>query len=427
MKNRTDSVVNLYLESDSSVTWKVDGIGFSFPPEISVDPGDSLFLVEKSVTVSDFRNAMQINPDVQTFNFDGQLKNSTEIISIMKPIAVENDTLNPYVWVNLEKVEYDDDIPWPVTADGDGYALQRLEEEDFANDVSNWGTILNTLPDANAGVDRRVRINSSVTLDGSRSYDPQDNPLTYQWELITKPSESTAQLTSTSLMQPGITPDKQGLYTFTLLVNNGQVQSTPSFVSLYAYQNRKPYAIIDANGSIAHVDEAIPLNGKRSYDPDFEEIFYYWEVVNKPEESIAEIQSSESKVASFTPDVTGYFQFSLIVNDGELYSSSYLVGYNVRPSVGNSFNNLTNKIQVYPNPTHGDITIDLNLITSTSIDVSLLDINGREVYSNHLSNFPAGSEEFSINMNDLQLEEGLYILQIQSDAITANEKILFIK
>jgi len=427
LKNRTDSIINLYFEGDTSVTWKIDGINFCFPPAVSVGPGDSLYLIEKIAPVEAFRTALQINPAVQIYCYSGRLKNSGDIISIMKPILVESDTSSPYSWVNLEKVEYDDASPWPAIADGDGYALQRLDEEAFANDATSWGTMLSTLPDADAGVNKRVRLNSSATLDGSHSYDPQGHPLTYQWMLNTKPAESTTQLSENTAMQPQITPDKPGQYALSLSVNNGQTQSTPSYVSLYAYENKRPYALTRISSSIVHLNETITLNGSRSYDPDFEQIFYSWETVNKPETSDAEIASPEAEITTFTPDVIGNYQFHLTVNDGELYSSPWLVSFNVLPALGLNINNLSETIQIYPNPTNGDLFIGIANGTGSSIELSLFDINGREIYLHHFANLSAGSRELLVRMNDLQLEEGLYIIRIQSDSFTRTDKVLYIK
>jgi hypothetical protein len=44
-------------------------------------------------------------------------------------------------------------------------------------------SLLNQAPVANAGLDRNVLAGSLVVLDGSGSFDPDGNPIAYDWEI----------------------------------------------------------------------------------------------------------------------------------------------------------------------------------------------------------------------------------------------------
>ena len=109
LRNRTDSVVDLFHAKDSTISWEVDGTGFRFPPAISLDPGDSLYLVEKNMSPQWFREAMNLTPGVMVFNFPGTLRNSSEKISLQCPVLVSSDTSDRYALATLEGVEYADD------------------------------------------------------------------------------------------------------------------------------------------------------------------------------------------------------------------------------------------------------------------------------------------------------------------------------
>jgi len=66
---------------------------------------------------------------------------------------------------------------------------------------------------------------SIVTLDGSRSCDPHDWPLTYTWSLAEKPAGSAAVLSGSSDELRTFTADVLGHYVVTLQVDNGHTTS----------------------------------------------------------------------------------------------------------------------------------------------------------------------------------------------------------
>ena len=87
-------------------------------------------------------------------------------------------------------------------------------------------------PIANAGSDEMAAVGTAVTLDGSASEGPAGAPVSYQWTLTSKPSGSTASLTSPTSARPTFTPDVAGAYTETLVVQANGVASQPDTVSI---------------------------------------------------------------------------------------------------------------------------------------------------------------------------------------------------
>jgi hypothetical protein len=92
----------------------------------------------------------------------------------------------------------------------------------------------NAPPVANAGVAQMVKVGATATLDGSGSSDADGNPLTQVWQLAYRPEGSAAALSSTTAAKPTLVPDLPGLYVFTLVVNDGQADSTLATVTLTA-------------------------------------------------------------------------------------------------------------------------------------------------------------------------------------------------
>lgn len=78
-----------------------------------------------------------------------------------------------------------------------------------------------TPPVAKAGKDIiLMRTDVPYALDGSSSYDPKDLPLSFQWDILSKPAGSIAELTNASDPQPEVNPDVRGSYVIQLTVTN---------------------------------------------------------------------------------------------------------------------------------------------------------------------------------------------------------------
>ena len=87
-----------------------------------------------------FRANLGVANNVRVFGpWNGQLNNDSGKISLRKPtppIVVQTATVVPYAAVDT--VEYKDALPWPKTADGLGFSLQRWAASAYGNDPINW-------------------------------------------------------------------------------------------------------------------------------------------------------------------------------------------------------------------------------------------------------------------------------------------------
>lgn len=96
--------------------------------------------------------------------------------------------------------------------------------------------IPNLAPTANAGPDQSGLTNQTVFLNGTESTDPENDPLTFEWHFLSVPEGSLltdAELTNGITSTPEFIPDVEGIYTLTLVVNDGVFDSAVDTVSIF--------------------------------------------------------------------------------------------------------------------------------------------------------------------------------------------------
>jgi hypothetical protein len=179
-------------------------------------------------------------------------------------------------------------------------------------------------PSANAGEDLTGKVGAEVTLDGSKSADPDEDAITYLWTIKKAPEGSVAKLSSATADKPKFTPDAAGEYEFELVVKDAELSSAPDTVKLtVAEDNAAPEAKAgeDALGVVA---KKVTLDGSASSDPDGDELTYSWAITAKPEGSAAAFADAKVAKPELTPDKPGEYQIELTVSDGELTSKDTL-------------------------------------------------------------------------------------------------------
>ncbi len=98
-------------------------------------------------------------------------------------------------------------------------------------------------PIADAGPDQNVATGDLVTLDGSRSSDPDhhDDSLKFQWSFAARPSGSQATLSGANTVNPTFTADVEGMYRINLTVfDNWGGASAPDSVTVTATGSTEP-------------------------------------------------------------------------------------------------------------------------------------------------------------------------------------------
>ena len=178
----------------------------------------------------------------------------------------------------------------------------------------------NSAPVADAGADQPFDNEGiNIQLDGSQSFDPDGDPITFDWVITSRPPLSGATLLNPNDAQPTFEADLLGTYIIELVVTDDLgTLSVPDEVVVTS-GNVKPVA--DAGGNqVAIVGQPVFLDGSGSYDANLDPLTYSWDMVSKPKDSVAVLSDPLVVDPNYVPDIWGLYLVSLVVNDSVLDS-----------------------------------------------------------------------------------------------------------
>lgn len=224
------------------------------------------------------------------------------------------------------------------SAEGVLTTVLNVTSESVELDGSNNRAVLTTTveaeasenhpPVADAGPDQNVGPDTEVTLDGTESFDPDGDLLTFDWSLNwsldAKPPGSAlddGDIPGRTSPVASFTPDVVGRYVVRLVVNDGELDSEPdTVVVLVASPNVPPNADAGDDENVV-VGSDVVLDGTSSEDPDGgpDPLQFLWTFDAVPAGSLlteADIVGSETALAGFVPDVAGAYVIRLRVADG---------------------------------------------------------------------------------------------------------------
>jgi uncharacterized delta-60 repeat protein len=209
------------------------------------------------------------------------------------------------------------------TADLMGDYVVELVVTDAAGSSSQPDTVkistMNTAPVAAAGPDQSVvLIGSKVQLDGSTSYDPDGDAITFLWSFISKPGGSIAVLSNPAIAKPTFIADVYGQYELSLTVTDPFGAKTSDTV-IISFENVRPVANAGGN-QIVVAPSTAQLDGRASNDANGDPLTYQWSFVNKPLGSSTVLNGDTTAQPSFYADLAGQYVVSLTVSDGLLTS-----------------------------------------------------------------------------------------------------------
>lgn len=231
-----------------------------------------------------------------------------------------------YSWVMLEKPEGSSAVIAEPTCVNPTFEVDLMGDYMISLTVTdNLGgtsapdqvtiSTINAKPIADAGPDKSVQqVGTVVQIDGTQSWDPDGDNITFLWEITSKPDGSAASISDPQSGTTSIIPDVYGEYTISLVVNDLWESSEPDYVVI-SFENIKPVA--DAGNNISCMaGYTVELNGSGSSDENGDALTYNWQIVSKPDGSNGSIPDETLVATSLTTDEPGEYIISLVVNDG---------------------------------------------------------------------------------------------------------------
>lgn len=196
------------------------------------------------------------------------------------------------------------------------YVTNALDQSVSIIDLSSCAP--NLRPLADAGTDQSVDEGVRVSLDGSASCDPDDDPLSFTWRQIagTPVSLNTTDPIRPTFDAPSVPLGGETL-TFELVVNDGQLDSEPDTVDITVKNVNNPP--IAHAGTVDPVAEGslVTLDGTGSYDPDGETLTFSW--IQRVGPGVV-LMGADTAEPTFTAPIVGpagvTLAFELTVNDG---------------------------------------------------------------------------------------------------------------
>lgn len=226
-----------------------------------------------------------------------------------------------------------------------------------------YSAVPNEPPVADANGPYTGTEDTAITFDGSCSYDPDGDALSYSWNF--------GDGNTGTGMSPSHTYTAGGTYTVTLVVNDRKVDSDPSTTTATVEEvNDPPVADPDApyTGTLG---EPITFDGSGSYDPEGDPLTYSWDFGD--ETTGTGVNPTHIYTAG------GAYTVTLVVNDGSLDSEPVTTTATVTEA-GQNVLHVASIEMHYTERSAGKNTFTTALATVTIVDTNDAPVPGATVY-----------------------------------------------
>ena len=249
LKNISSNAVPLFDAALPTNTWRLNGLGYTFPTNLTLPPGGFLLLAPTNESV--FTNYYLVPAGVQFPRpYSGNLQDSGERLELQRP---DTTGTNGVGYVTIDAVRYNDRAPWSPAADGSGPSLQKRISTLYGNDPVNWTAAVPSpgadFPGGDEPIITAQPQSQSVVLGSNATFSVSvsgTGPFQYVWHFN---GESLPGETNATLFLPAVQSSQAGTYSVNVFSSAGSVVSagaslvilTPVFFSVQpTNQNVQP-------------------------------------------------------------------------------------------------------------------------------------------------------------------------------------------
>ncbi len=115
---------------------------------------------------------------------------------------------------------------------------------------------------------------------------------------------------------------------------------------------------------------------------------------------------------------------SWIKDDGKWFyiSTTPMIRMNFQNATGLTELQSVSSLNIYPNPANTSANVSFELNNETDVNIAVLDLTGKTIYSNKLGNMNSGSHNVTINTDTLS--NGIYVVNFEANGTTTSQKLV---
>ncbi|MFY8190469.1 MAG: T9SS type A sorting domain-containing protein, partial [Bacteroidia bacterium] len=128
-------------------------------------------------------------------------------------------------------------------------------------------------------------------------------------------------------------------------------------------------------------------------------------------------KGSIGRYSETNPGAAGVLDIMYMVMDTTDIFSGNIIGLNSINS-----NDLFTVGQNFPNPSNGNTAIPVNFKSTTSVNVTVVDLLGKEVYAQSFENVSAGNSQLNLNMGSIN--PGVYVYSVEAAGFKTSRRMI---
>jgi len=159
-------------------------------------------------------------------------------------------------------------------------------------------------------VNNSVQQGDVIVIDGTKSNDPDEDSISYQWQVIS-PDGSAVVITSINSKVDFIA-ESIGTYDVTLTVTDEKSAEGNTSLKVTVEEQSQMVAVISTADSVKQGDK-VTVSGASS--ELYKETDFHWQIIEKPASSLAQLNNTSTVEAYFNADKVGEYKVKLTLTD----------------------------------------------------------------------------------------------------------------